>query len=136
MRTAHPSLLSSPVLTHLCNNISITPTCIGTRGVPDTIRMVEIVRLRSQLSICKQLSRPHEVGQLGHGLLWVVPFRSVEVTPENAAALHVRAHAGEIRLEGGGRGTYGYPAGLSNIKAYARGLKLGETQLSNDWPGC
>jgi len=101
------------------------------RNSPNTIHMVPII---PQLAIRKQLTRPNKITQLRHRLLWIIPFCSVEVAPEHTPEpMRTVSHAEGSR---GREGTRGYPSGLSRIRAYASGLKLGETQLSSAWPGC
>jgi hypothetical protein len=95
IRTAHPSLPSSPVLTHLWNNINSILNFIDTLNLPDTIRMIPII---PHVSICKQLTCPHKISQLRHRLLWIIPFGSIEVTPEYTPTLK------ELSLASGGRG--------------------------------
>ena len=98
---------------------------------PNTIHMVPII---PQLAIRKQLTRPNKITQLRDRLLWIIPFCSVEVTPEHTPEpMRTVSHA---EGSGGWEGTRGYPSGLSKIRAYASGLKLGGTQLSSAWPGC
>jgi hypothetical protein len=46
-----------------------------------------MIPIISHISICKQLACPHKISQLRHRLLWIIPFGSIEVTPEYASTL-------------------------------------------------